>query len=258
MPSVADRLDFFPPRPQGTGRALAVAVMAHLALLGALAWGVNWKREAPVTTMEAELWSSLPQQAAPKLQEAPPAPPAPTQPEPPAAKAPDIAVEKEAAKPAPKPTVQPEVKPPPKPAPKVEAKVDKAAEAKKLTAQQAAAHQAQVDRAMKLAEGSGAVGSPGTSQRSAGMSDAWNARVKARVNPQIIYSGDRSTLKDLELEISILPDGTIKGRPKVIKSSGSAQWDDAVARAFEKAEVLPRDNGKLPPPVFYLKWIAKE
>jgi colicin import membrane protein len=262
MASTASRLDFHPPRPQGTSRALAIALLAHLALMGALTWGVNWNREATVTTVEAELWSSLPQQAAPKLIETPPPPLQPkveTPPEPPAPKAPDIAVEKEKPKPVPKADIKPEPKPEPKPVPKSEPKVDKVAEAKKLAEQKEAERQKNLERMAGLAGASGAPSAQGNSQQSFGMASGWDARVKARVNPQITFSGDRTSLKELELSITILPDGTISGRPRIMKSSGNSQWDEAVARAFEKAESLPRDaTGKLPPSPFRLIWIARE
>ncbi len=255
MASTASRFDFHPPRPQGTGSAMSIALLAHLALLGALAWGVSWKREAVVTTMEAELWSSLPQLAAPKLQEAPPPPKVAAPPEPPAPKAPDIALEKE----KPKPALKAEAKPEPKPSPKPEPKVDKALDAKKLADQREKERLDNIQRMVGLAGASGAPNAQGNAQQSTGMSDSWRAKVKARVNPQIIFSGDRSALKPLEIIISILPDGTVASRPKVLRSSGNQQWDDAVVRAFEKAESLPRDsNGKLPPSTFQLIWNPTE
>lgn len=266
----AQRSDFFPPRVQGTARALSWALLAHLLLLGALTWGVSWKREASLATIEAELWSTLPQQAAPKLVEvprpiAPPAPKIQAQPEPPAVKEPVIAVEKEKPKPLlkvppksePKVEDQPKTKAQTKPEPKIT--TNKALEEKKLADQKETERQKNIERMAGLAGASGAQNAQGAAKQSSGMATGWDARVKARVNPQINYSGDRAGLKDLELSISILPDGTIAGRPRIVKSSGNAQWDNAVASAFEKAESLPRDaNGKLPPSPFLLSWIARE
>ncbi|WP_287965061.1 cell envelope integrity protein TolA, partial [Diaphorobacter sp.] len=74
-----DRDQFAPPRPPGRMRAIALAVLAHAALIGALTWGVNWKSSSDQPAVEAELWSAVPQQAAPRAVEAPPPPaPAPT------------------------------------------------------------------------------------------------------------------------------------------------------------------------------------
>ncbi|WP_053845993.1 cell envelope integrity protein TolA [Paracidovorax avenae] len=79
-----DRDQFAPTRPPGRLRAIALAVLVHAALIGALTWGVNWKTSADQPAIEAEIWSALPQQAAPAAV-APPPPPQPVQqPTPPA------------------------------------------------------------------------------------------------------------------------------------------------------------------------------
>lgn len=75
MNDVYDRNEFAPPPTPGVLRALALAVAAHLLLLVGLTAAVSWKREAVTLSAEAELWSSIPQEAAPKLVEPPPPPP---------------------------------------------------------------------------------------------------------------------------------------------------------------------------------------
>jgi colicin import membrane protein len=106
MPSAADRLDLAPQPDPGALRSFGLALLVHALLIGALTWGINWKRSDPDLSFEAELWSSVPQEAAPKLVEAPPAPPPPPPPPPqpePVLKAPppppepdvDIALERE-------------------------------------------------------------------------------------------------------------------------------------------------------------------
>ena len=77
-----DRDQFAPPRPPARLRAIALAVLAHAILIAALTWGVNWKSSSDMPAVQAELWSAVPQQAAPRAVE-PPAPPPPPQPEPP-------------------------------------------------------------------------------------------------------------------------------------------------------------------------------
>ena len=77
-----DRDQFAPPRPPARLRAIALAVLAHAILIAALTWGVNWKSSSDMPAVQAELWSAVPQQAAPRAVE-PPSPPPPPQPEPP-------------------------------------------------------------------------------------------------------------------------------------------------------------------------------
>ena len=77
MPASLDRLQFAPPPPPGMLRALGFAIAAHLLLMLALGWGVNWKRDPVTLSVEAELWSALPQEAAPKTVEPTAPPPAP-------------------------------------------------------------------------------------------------------------------------------------------------------------------------------------
>jgi colicin import membrane protein len=67
-----------PRSPDGTAPGLALSVLAHGALLAALAYGVSWRSPAP-ETISAELWAAVPQSAAPPAAEqAPPPAPAPT------------------------------------------------------------------------------------------------------------------------------------------------------------------------------------
>ena len=75
-------IEFGPPAEKRSMRAFVLAILAHLLLLGALTWGVNWKRSDPASSFEAELWSSVVQQAAPRAVEPPPSPPTPTPPTP--------------------------------------------------------------------------------------------------------------------------------------------------------------------------------
>jgi colicin import membrane protein len=75
-------IEFGPPPEKRSMRAFTLAILAHLLLLGALTWGVHWKRSDPASSFEAELWSAVPQQAAPRAVEPPPPPPAPTPPVP--------------------------------------------------------------------------------------------------------------------------------------------------------------------------------
>jgi colicin import membrane protein len=58
-------------------RAFVFAVIAHVLLMAALTWGIRWNKEPVTISAEAELWSQLPQQAAPKEVDPPAPPPVP-------------------------------------------------------------------------------------------------------------------------------------------------------------------------------------
>ena len=83
MPSAHDRINFGPPRAEGSVRAFALALFVHALLIAALTWGINWQRTDQSIGYEAEIWSAVPQMVAPRLVEAAPAPTAPAPPPPP-------------------------------------------------------------------------------------------------------------------------------------------------------------------------------
>jgi colicin import membrane protein len=104
MPRLGRRDALMPRRPDGLGRGLMLAIAVHIGLVIALAIGVHWRSREP-ETVAAELWSAVPQVAAPRAVEpeppkAQPAPPKP-QVQPPKLETPapqqrdaDIAIEK--------------------------------------------------------------------------------------------------------------------------------------------------------------------
>lgn len=70
-----DRDPLRPPPAPGLGRGFGFAMVAHIALVVALSFGVSW-RSTQIPALEAELWSAVPQAVAPKEQ-APPETPRP-------------------------------------------------------------------------------------------------------------------------------------------------------------------------------------
>lgn len=284
MHAATDRLEFAPPPTPGLLRSVALAVLAHAFLLSALTWGVHWKREAVTVAAEAELWSALPQQAAPRLVEQPAEPLAPPAPPPvrtpPQAKAPvvDIALEREKLRLKKKQELdrQKELEQQrleklkqeklladkkrlqdkreqdkkvleDKKKSEQEAKRKEALkeqqEAKKLEAQR----QANLQRMAGLAGASGTAGATGTAQQSSGPSASYAGRIRARIKPNIVFTEDIAANPMADAEVRTAPDGTIISR-KLLKSSGVKAWDDAVLKAIDKTEVLPRDvDGRVPP-----------
>lgn len=281
MHAAAERPEFVPPPPPGLLRAFSLAVLAHLLLLAALTWGVSWKRDAQTPAVEAELWSAVPQQAAPKLVEAPPEPetkPAPPPPPPkaePVVSQADIALardkerklkekleqeqrekerlaqlkrEQEKREQDKREKLEREKK-------LAEEKKKKELEAQKkdkLKEQEEAKlreklRQENLKRMAGLAGATGGPSATGTALRSSGPSASYAGRIIGRIRPNIVFTEDISGNPVAEVEVRTSPDGTIVGR-KILKSSGVKSWDDAVLKAIDKTETLPRDtDGRVPP-----------
>jgi len=70
-----------PQRPAGIGKGTALAVLVHIGLLIALAFGVAWRSQTPAG-VSAELWAAVPQVAAPQPAPEPKPVPSPTPPQP--------------------------------------------------------------------------------------------------------------------------------------------------------------------------------
>ena len=298
MNTQVHRLEFAPPPAPKRLSAWALAVLAHLLLLAALTWGVQWNKESVSVDVEAELWSAVPQAAAPKLIEPTPEPapeptPVPPQPEP-------------KPEPPPKPRAEPE--------PVVPPKVDIALEKEKLRQKEREKERAKkeqlereklerekkekqerqerqerdkreadkkraeeqkrqdelkkkerkeaevaakiredqlkrIDKQLGLEGATGAAGATGSALQASGPSPSYAGRIRARIKPNIVFSEEIAGNPVAEVEVRAAPDGTIVGR-KLIKSSGVANWDEAVLKAIDKTEILPRDtDGRVPSPL---------
>jgi colicin import membrane protein len=284
-----DRLAFAPPKQPGLLRALALAVLAHALLVLGLMQGLQWKRDGQQAAVEAELWSAVPQQAAPREVPAPPPPPpappvqAPPRPEPPVKRDADIALERAQKQRELEKQKQAELEREQRK--KLEAKKREEELAKKKREEELARKKEQEEEqklaeakrkeddrkrkeldardAKKLAQmreenlrriqgmagGTGAEDSTGTAARASGPSPGWAGKVQARVRPHIVFSDDVSGNPKAEVEVRASPDGTIVST-KLVRSSGVKAWDEAVLRALDKAGALPRDSdGRVPSPV---------
>ncbi len=301
-----DRDQFAPPRPPARIRAIALAVLAHVLLVVALTWGVNWKTSSDQPAVQAELWAAVPQQAAPRAEPepqpeptptptpppepvpvptpAPPPPPPPRQAEPDTREA-DLAIEREKKRiekekkereqrlerekrererkederrAQEKERLQKEKERLEKQKQLAEEKKRKEAEDKrKQEAKQEAIekanakaaeerHKENVRRMQGLAGATGGENATGTAQRDAGPSGSYGGKVAAKVKPHIVYPDAVSGNPRAEVEVRAAPDGTITGT-RLIQSSGNKAWDDAVLRALQKTETLPRDvDGRVP------------
>jgi colicin import membrane protein len=297
------------PAEPGRLRALGLALLVHLVLLGLLWFGVSWQSDTPVA-VEAEIWNPVAREAAPP----PPPPPEPV-PEPPKS-APPV------ESPKPVPTAEP-VKPK-LPDPEIALEKDKkrkqekeeadrkkkeqlaekkareeedkrkklaeaqekdkekkklaeldkqkqaeeqkrkeqqAAEEKKRLAEdqqrkqeEAAAEQRakkrrdeDLRRQMQLAGEGGA----GDAEKSQGpRSDGGYARRVAGLikSHTILPQSDIPGNPAVEYTVELLPDGSLRGEPKMTRSSGIPAFDQAVRRAIDKTAPFPPDpaTGKVP------------
>ena len=72
-------------------------------------------------------------------------------------------------------------------------------------------------------------------------------RIKARIKPNIVFTETITGNPVAEVEVSLAPDGRILGRKLLKGGSGIKEWDEAVQRAIDRTEVLPRDiDGRVP------------
>jgi colicin import membrane protein len=247
-----DRLLFAPPSAPGLVRSIGLAILAHALLLAALTWGVSWRRGEMVTA-EAELWAALPQEAAPPPPEPVPEP-APTPPPPKAAPVvsdADIAIAREKQRKLDEQLAQEKLAEQKRLEQEKQAVEDKKKK-EKLKAQEEAKQaekrrKENIDRANRLAGATGTSTSTGTAKQSSGPSASYAGRIRARIKPNIVFTEDIIGNPSAEVEVRTSPDGTIVGR-NLLKSSKNNAWDEAVLKAIDKTEVLPRDIDGLVPP----------
>ena len=268
---------------------MGASLVVHALLIVALTAGIQWKQDNSLS-VEAELWSAIPQAAAPKPVEVeppapppPPPPPSPKQAVKPPPPAPDREAEialakrrkqleedkklqeqKEAQRRKEEELKKAELKKAEEKKAKLKAEEErklkerhdkerKDKEAKKLQeqkdAKQAADEAKKLDAIRKenmkriagLAGATGDENATGTAQRASGPSDSYGGRIRAKIKPNITFTEDVVGNTPAEVEVRCAPDGTIVGR-KLVKSSGNAAWDNAVLKAIDKTEVLPRDT----------------
>lgn len=128
---------------------------------------------------------------------------------------------------------------------------DKAKAEKADAARAEALRQENLKRMQGLAGASGAENASGTALKSSGPSASYAGRLVGRIKPNISYPGDVQGNPRAEVEVKVSPDGTIQSR-RIIQSSGNKAWDEAVLRAIDKTEVLPKDTDGRVPPVIVL------
>jgi colicin import membrane protein len=253
------------PRIEGEGvsKGLLPALFCHGLLFWALAVGVNWRSSDEGAVAEAELWAAVPQAAAPRAVEPPPPPPEPEvdrRAEQQRAEAQQQRLEAEIAERREREKKQRDKKLQEQRDAEEKRREqqktleaerrDKQAAERKTKAEEArreAQRQENLRRIQGLAGASGGPTATGTALQSAGPSAAYAGRIKARIKPNITLTETLAGNPLAEVEVRTAPDGLILSR-RLVKASGNAQWDEAVLRAIDKTERLPRDSdGRVPP-----------
>ncbi|MBI3728435.1 MAG: cell envelope integrity protein TolA [Burkholderiales bacterium] len=261
---------------QQTGklRAIALAAVVHIVLLSFLWIGVSWQnKESPV--IEAEAWDMTTREAAPKpvpvpepIIEEKPKEPAPVKEEV-RQEDPEIALaqekkrkllekkkeeehQRELAEKKRKEEQQEKLAEQKR---KEEKLAQEVAEKKKLLVKEKEKtdklFKDELARVTKQAATTGSGGS-GTSEKSTGNNrgdPSYIAKIAAKVRSNTNYGGMDSTAGNptVEYSINLLPDGSLRGAIRKVKSSGIPSFDEAVAVGIDKSAPFPRDKtGQVP------------
>jgi colicin import membrane protein len=222
-----------PPEPPGKTASVLLAIAMHVLLGAFLIYGIRWQTQHP-EAVSVELVSAPPVPAPavePKPQPTPPAEPVPKvepkpvpKPAPPPPK-PDIAVkEKEKPKPVPKEA------PPPKADPFAEQLRRDSEQVQKKRAADAAA--AELDK-LKADQASASV-----SRAQA----AWQDKIRGKIRGKIFRPPGATGNPEAIYEITLLPDGSLVGEPRLRKSTGNAALDAAIERAIKMSSPLPKPD----------------
>ena len=108
-----------------------------------------------------------------------------------------------------------------------------------------------------MAGASGGAEATGAAAQSSGPSAGYAGRIKARIKPLIVYPDSLPGNPVAEVEVRLAPSGAILGQ-RLLRKSDSPEWDAAVMRAVEKAEMLPRDVDGRVPPVIVIQFSRRE
>ena len=260
MATQAVPFDALLPRPpEGLARGAGLSLLVHAGLIAALTLGVGWHMRAP-EVVSAELWSSVPQVAAPKLEEAPAPTPAPPPP-PPAPVVKDTSpppneaqIATERAERKKRDEAEQREKAEQQKKREADEKKQRDLEDRKKQQEAQKADQAKLDklraeqmkRMLGTLQGNGSPTSAGTAARDAGPSAGYAAKLVARIKSNLIFADTLPGNPAAEVEVRSTPTGTIMAR-QLIRSSGSKDYDEAVLRAIDRTNTLPPDtDGRVP------------
>lgn len=231
-PSLGDIPHFLHLRNEpGKRMAWVMALVVHALLAIFLIYGVRWQTSAP-EAVSVDLVRYMPPAAADK-----PAPPAP-----------------EKKPPEPVPQTVPKEEPPAPPKADI---LRKAPEKEKPTIKEKATQSIDVITRLLQRETERMTNSRiadalnreqaqlKASQAASATSSAkatWASRISAKIKGNIVRPPNIAGNPEAIFEITLLPDGSLVGEPKLKKSTGNQTLDDAIVRAILKSSPLPKPD----------------
>lgn len=228
----------------GKRAAVALALTVHLLLAAFLFYGIRWQSQPP-EAVEVELVRAAPEP--PQVQ--PPPPQAEPLPEPRPEPIPEAKPEpKVEAKPLPPPPPPPKpeiaIKEKPKPKPKpaketpvpVKPKYDPFQKQLEEELKQTAERKTTEAVAQELAQLKAAQAAAAVSRAQR----AWQDNIAAKIKGNIVRPANATGNPEAIFEVSLLPDGSLVGEPKLKKSTGAPALDAAIERAIKKSDPLPK------------------
>jgi colicin import membrane protein len=247
-----------PKEPGGRG-ALVLALVVHLALIAFLWIGVSWQSHEH-EGVEVEVWDTQYREAAPQAPESVQEEPVAVKPEPRPVEKPvekarvakaDIALEQEKKrKEETRKKVEDEKRQ------KIEddkrKKSEVAEKRKQELADQKNRQKLHDEEMRRIAGGTGGSGSAPRSTGNNRGDPSYAAKIGAKIrsNTAFVVPGNLDGNPAVEYAIELLPDGTLRTRPRMLKPSGVPGFDEAVLNAIKKSEPFPKDStGKVPPSI---------
>lgn len=274
----------FPGSTSPEWQSISLAALVHVLLLVFLWVGVQWQNKES-SAVEAEVWDMTTREAAPVAAPEPLIEPEPEKileplkatPKEEPLEDPEIALaqekkrkeerkqallkEKEKEREKEKLAEQKKKKDKAEKLAAEEAEKKKQADLKKLSSkEQSARDKVFAENMRRLAGQATATGTGGSGDaaRSTGNNrgdPSYAARIAAKVRANTVFNvtDTSSNNPTAEYRIDLLPDGSLRGPIRKLKSSGVPAFDEAVEKAIEKSAPFPRDkSGEVPPSIVYV------
>ena len=247
-------------RPEpGKWQSAVLAAGMHLLLGLFLFYSVRWQTSKP-EAVQVELVSSMPVVQAPVRPPPPPEPevrkvpePVVEPPPPPPPAKPDITF-KEPPKPKPVPKMEPKPEPKPvekKPEPKVEKKPEpkpappdtrREIEAQEKMFKEALARESAQQTQREASREADLLAQAAVEGARRNATNSWTGKISAKIRGNIVLPPGASGNPEAMFAISLLPDGSVVGEPKLRRSTGNPALDDAILRAIVKSSPLPKPD----------------